>query len=85
MEQVAVHLSILTEVIATAHPAQLAEGEATIISIDQIEVEAEAEDIQAKTMDIFIIHQEVHVHIVRGHMRISSVNSTIQPREDETD
>ena len=48
-------------------------------------MEAEAEDIQDKTQDIPIIHQEDRAHIVRDHMKTSIVVSIIQLKKDEID
>ena len=56
-----------------------------MVLTEEIEVEAEAEDIQDKTQDISIIHQEDHAHIVRDHMKISIVVSIIQLKKDEID
>ena len=49
----------------------------------KIEVEAEAEDIQDKTMDISIIHQEVHVNIVRDSMKTGPISYTNYNRPDK--
>ena len=81
----AVYQLILTKELTTIHPTQITEGEATIILTEETEVEAEAEDIQDKTQDIPIIHQEDRAHIVRDHMKISIVVNRIQLKEDEKD
>ena len=56
-----------------------------MVLIEEIEVEAEAEDIQDTTQDISIIHLEDRAHIVRDHMITSIVVSTIQLKRDEID
>ena len=56
-----------------------------MVLTEEIEVEAEAEDIQDTTQDISIIHLEDRAHIVRDHMITSFVVSTIQHKKDEID
>ena len=56
-----------------------------MVLTEEIEVEAEAEDIQDTTQDISIIHLEDRAHIVRDHMITSIVVSIIQHKKDEID
>ena len=54
-----------------------------MVSTGKIEVEAEAEDIQVKTLDISRILQEVHVNIVRDNMKTGTVSNTTHLKKDE--
>ena len=51
----------------------------------EIEVEAEAEDIQVIIMDIFKINQQAHANIVKDSMKTGIVNNIIHLKKEDKD